>query len=195
MSNSLKIFTTAFILLTISFLACSAMVIVGPQLGLHQFIGSNTKTARKIGSTMIEYSLPAGYQERGGRDIGIIKIVLISPESEQGEFLGENVILISTYPSLFSLSEEKFQQELRLALLRSAENLSTMEFIREETISIQGNNVTLDIYESFGEYDLPTRMIFTSVFPGKSENLIVVFAGPIDSWNQRTVSQFLESIR
>jgi len=195
MNKSLKIFTTAFILITLSCLICSVILIIGPQLGLHQFIGSNSETAYKIGRSMVEYTLPTGHHEQGGRDIEIIKMVLISPENEQGEFLGENVILISTYPSWFGLSEEKFQQELRLALLRSAENVSTMEFIREETISIQGNNVTLDIYESFGEYDVPTRMMFSSILPGKLDQLVIVFAGPIDAWNQRTVNQFLESIK
>ncbi len=168
---------------------------VGSQLGIHQFLGSNPESAREIAASMVDYTLPASCQEQGGRDIGIIKMVLITPGVQDPQFLDKNVFLLTTYPSVLGLSEDKFRQELQLATLRSAGNVSTMEFVREEAAIIQGEEITLEVYESFGAYDPPTRMVFSSVFPGKSDDIILVVAGPIALWDQEMVNRFIASIR
>ena len=183
------------VVLLVICVAFGATVLVGSQLGIHQFLGSNSDSAQEIATSMLDYTLPAGYLEQGGRDVGIIKMALITPGGQDPQFLTKNVILITTLPSVFGLTQDQFHQELRLAILRSATDVSTIEFVREGTTTIQGTEITLQVYESFGAHDPPTRMVFSSAFPGKSENVVLVFAGPIASWDQRTVDQFMKSIR
>ena len=80
-------------------------------------------------------------------------------------------------------------------MLRSARDVTTMEFVRAEPATIRGEAITLEVYESFGAYDPPTRMVFSSGFPGKSDRVMLLFAGPIATWDQELNDQFIESIR
>ena len=171
------------------------MILIGSQLGIHQFVGDNPESAKKIASSLLDYTLPAGYIEQGGRDLGVIKMVLITPEGLPPQFHLRHVILLTTYSKALGLSEDQFRQELRLAMLRSVNEVTTMEYIRDVTTTIRGEELTLKVYESFGEYDTPTRMMFSSAFPGKSGDVILGFAGPIGSWNQEIVNRFIESIK
>jgi len=176
-------------------LSCIAIFLIGSQLSIDQFIGSNSKSARRIANTIIDYNLPPGYLEHGGRDVGIIKIAALTQDGQDPDIGARNLILLATHPSILGISGKQFSQELRLALLRSTEMVSTMEFVREEIRTIRGENTIFEIYESFGEYDPPTRIVLSSVFPGKSENIILVFAGPISTWDQQLVDNFISSIK
>jgi len=176
-------------------LSCIAIFLIGSQLSIDQFIGSNSKSARRIANTIIDYNLPPGYLEHGGRDVGIIKIAALTQDGQDPDIGARNLILLATHPSILGISGKQFSQELRLALLRSTEMVSTMEFVRDEIRTIRGENTIFEIYESFGEYDPPTRIVLSSVFPGKSENIILVFAGPISTWDQQLVDNFISSIK
>ena len=86
MSRTFKIFSILFTVFITICLACSAALIVGPQLGMHQFVGSNPESAQNIAASMLDYTLPSKYQEQGGRDIGFIKMVLFTPDGKAPDF-------------------------------------------------------------------------------------------------------------
>ena len=69
-----------------------------------------------------------------------------------------------------------------------------MAFVQKVATTIRGEKGTLHVYESFGEHDQPTRIVFSSAFPGKSDKIMIVFAGPIASWDQKVIGQFIASI-
>ena len=181
-----------FSILLISF---SLLFLAATQMSLQQFLGNNPTAAQQIGVSIVEYSLPSGYQEQRGRDLGFLKMVLVTPEESITPLLEDNMILLSTTPTIFGLSEEQFQQELRLALLRSNESVTTLELVTEKSTLIQNHEITFNVYESFGEYDLPTRMMISSAFPGKNGDVIVIFAGPQASWDQTAFDKFIASIQ
>jgi hypothetical protein len=187
--------TIILVVLLLIVIATGAVFFAGTQMGIHQFVGSNPDTARLIGNSIIDYEIPNGYQEQGGRDIGPIQMVLIAASYPGAEFLSESTILVTTFPSGLGLSEGQFQQELRLASLRSSGEVSTMAYVGEGTGIVQGQKVVLKIYESFGEYDPPTRIVISSAFPGKSESIILMFAGPISKWDQLVIDDFMTSIK
>lgn len=188
--------TVVFLILFLG--ACillSVMILTVPDMSIDQFVGRNPEAARRIAVSLVDYTLPADFQEQGGRDIGVIKMAAITPGGQDLEIHARPVLLLTTIPTALGLNEEQFQQELRFSLLRSTKEVSTMEFIGEETATVGDEAITFKFYESFGANDTPTRMVFSSAFPGKRAEIMLVFAGPAAAWDQGVLSQFLTSIR
>ena len=185
----------AIIVMMIICLAFSALIILGSQLSIRQFVGNSSESGRKIANSMLDYTLPTGYLEQGGRDIGILKMAMITNDSQDPEFQARNLILLTTLPSILNLSEDHYRQELRLALLRSTEDVTTLSYVETQELTIRGEQMMFEVYESFGDYDTPTRILISPSFPGKSEDIIILFAGPIASWDQKMVRGFIKSIQ
>ena len=99
-----------------------------------------------------------------------------------------------SYPSGFIVPEEDIRQEVRSSLLRNSEQVSSIEYMEVREAKIKGSSYELHIYEGHGEHDPPTRMAFTSEFPGKSGEVMILFAGPVVYWDQTTVERFLASV-
>ncbi len=195
MNQFLKIILGIVAVISVLCIAASFSLLMGSQMGLNQFIGHNPEKAREIGVSLLEYSLPVGYTESGSRNLGLIKMVVITPGGYEPRYLSQNMIIISTYPTGLGLSADQFQDELRLALLRSTENVSTLQFVRTATTMIKSSAVEFSVYESFGEYDDPARIIVSEVFEGINDGIVILFSGPIEGWDQQMVNDFLGSIR
>ena len=195
MNKTLKIILGIVVVISVLCLAFSLTLLFGSQMGLDQFVGKNPEKARGIGHSILDYDLPAGYNEKGGRDLGVIKMVVITPRGQEPQYLNQNMIIISTYPAALGLSKDQFRDELRLALLRSAKNVTTLELVRNATTLVKGQELDFAVYESFGEYDDPARIIVSEVFTGNFDDIVILFAGPTNSWDQQMVNDFLASIR
>ena len=112
-----KIWLAALMALILICLAVSAILLIGPQLSIVQFVGNNPEKANKIANSLLDYRLPTGYLEQGGRDVGFVKMALIGPDGKNPQFQDNNVILLTTIPSVLGLSEDQYRQELLLAKL------------------------------------------------------------------------------
>jgi len=176
-------------------LACTLGVIVVSQFGMRNVIGNDPGKAKKIAQSVLDYSLPEGYLEQAGINLGILQMVYLTPGGQEPSFHERNIILMVAIPPDSTIPDDDVRLELQTNLLRASDEVSTMEFIREDSATVRGEPISLKVFESFGQYDPPTRMVYTSVFPGKSANVMLAFAGPIEGWDQRSIDQFLASIK
>ena len=191
---------TAVFILSLICIFCAVLILLGSKMSITQFLGDNPNAAKTVADKTVadktlDYELPDGFQEQGGRDIGILRMVAITPGGGEPEFENRPVIIISTYPEIIGLSEDQFRRELRLALLRSTNEVTTLENVQEIKMDIRGEEIAFDVFESYGEYDIPTRILMSSAIAGKKGDVIIIFAGPIADWNQKVFSEFARSIR
>jgi hypothetical protein len=163
-------------------------------MSIEQFLGSNPESAQTIADKMLEYDLPDGYLTHGGRDIGILRMIAITPGGGEPEFENIPVIIVITYPRVFGLREDQFRRELRLALLRSTDEVTTLEYKEELKMDIRGEEIAFQLFESYGEFDVPTRILMSSAIVGKKGEIILIFAGPVAGWDQKVFSNFTRSI-
>ena len=176
-------------------LVCAGIFIVGSRFGILQFVSNNPESGRKIANSIVEYTLPGGYLEQGGLNLGVFKMVFITPGGEDPQFHARNVILLASFPSAIDVSDDDIRRELLAAMLRSSSEVTTMGSVGEEITTIRGEEAALQVFESFGAYDPPVRMVFTPVFSGKSGDVMMVFAGPIATWDPEFVDHFIQSIK
>jgi hypothetical protein len=168
---------------------------VGSNAVVDWLISDNPDSSRQVGSSIVDYRLPFGYQEQGSLNLVLFKVVYIAPEDNESQFDASSQIMLINVPSALAFRQEEARQEIQLAMLRSSNEISTMEYVGEQFTVIRGEKVRLEVYETFGEYDVPYRMLFSEVFPGKSGNVMLVIAAPINLWDQQVVDQFVGSIR
>jgi hypothetical protein len=192
--SSNKLVLVLILLVGIS-VACLTGVVFGSRFGMQYLVGNDPGSAKKLAQSILDYTLPAGYLEQSSVNLGLLKTAYLTPGGEDPEFHLRQVILLVAIPPESDLKNDNIRLELQTKLLNASEEASTMEYKRTDQTSVRGEAVSLEVYESWGQYDPPTRMVYTSVFPGKSANVMIVFAGPIESWDQKVVEQFISGIR
>jgi hypothetical protein len=183
------------VLVVILGLVALILFLLLPRILDGQIVASSPEAAAQIGDSITGYRLPTGYLEQQALDLGVFTQVFITPNGEAPDYHVRQIIVMTAYPDSHDVSDEQVAVELRSALLKLNDDVSTMGTVAERAAVIKGEAVTLTVHESFGESDSPVRMVLTPVFRGLEDKVIIVFAGPIAGWNQGVVDQFLSSIR
>jgi hypothetical protein len=164
-------------------------------LGTGGVIADTPEAARELATSILDYTLPDGFQEYEGLNAAVYKLIFITPVGSEPAYDTVPIIVIAAYPKSSNLTDEEVQDELRNSLLRFSEKVSTLETVGTEPASLRGETIELSVHESYGQYDPPVRLMLTPSFEGKSEKVVLVFAGPIEGWDQKMVNRFLSSIR
>ena len=194
MKPNQKALLVALIVMTAACVGCGTLFMIISDYGMSLFVPDNSESGAKIAQSLINYIPPAGYREHGGVDLGLIKYTYITPDGRFPDYADHNTIILTSVPEIFDLEADQFRLELEFALLAASEEVSTMELIREEPQVIAGSEVVLKYFETFGQYDPPVTMVFSSPFPGKAEEVMVVLAGPSATLDAEFIAKFLTSL-
>lgn len=178
-------------LLLIPVLLCVLLAVFGPGLGrairATQWKNDPVKAA-ELGHSLLDYTLPAGYQETSYFQISEASNVLITPVNGDG-------MNIQLGLEGIAMSDKELATEMEPAWAKEVgQKTYTTERIRAEPSTLLGQEVTLSYREGTDEAGTPVRQLVT-VFYGKSGWVVIVIVSPVEKWNQTVVNEFLASLR
>jgi hypothetical protein len=175
--------------------ACMLFFIVGraitPKIRscvLSLFMKEDPKYAAQVAHTMIDYDLPAGYQERSAMQVKTFyTLAIIASNDHPSDLISiQPASDLMKDPEWGGNSQERAAQEIG-DLRYQTHTVSVREvFIRNEPSELR-------ILEGQDEDGIAIRQALT-VFNGKNRNVLIIIVGDIETWDQAMVDQFLSSI-
>ncbi len=146
--------------------------------------------AAEVAGAIVDYDLPAGYDEQGAMNLLGFRMAFITGPSE------ESMIMLAEFPAALSGDEEQMQQQMRDAFANqtgTGQNLN-LEFVGSEDVTINGAEATLGTYEGTDGQGNNIRQI-VGVFEAKSGSpgMLMIF-GDLDNWDEGGISRFIDSL-
>ena len=149
----------------------------------------NPLAGAELAESMVDYELPAGYEEQGAMNLLVMEIAVITGTDQQ------TMIMLAEFSDVFTGNEEDMQQQMRdaFASQTGAQN-ANLEFVGSQDVTINGQDVTLGTYEGTDEQGNGIRQIL-GVFETKNggSGMLMIF-GSRDNWDEGGISQFLDSL-
>ena len=146
--------------------------------------------AAELASSIVDYDLPAGYEEQGAMNLLVFQMAFITNSDESA------VIMLAEFSDSLAGDEEQMQQQMQEAFANQAgsQNVS-LEFVGSEEVTINGAAATLATYEGNDNEGNSMRQII-GVFEAKdgSPGMLMIF-GSLDNWDEGGISRFLDSLR
>jgi hypothetical protein len=191
MSRGLRV---ALVVLAIAlFLCCVAglgLTLLGTRLVGRAFI-TNPERVHSIGGQIADYEVPAGYKEMFAMNMGV-KMVALGSGSSTSDFM---MIILMQFPGGMEISQQEMERQIEQALAHQMGfGSADMEVVGHQETTIKGESVTLTVREGTASYGEQLRQV-TGVFPGKSGPTILMIAGEVAAWDDKTVDEFIASIR
>jgi hypothetical protein len=176
-------------------LGVCCLIVVVAALVLPRMVGNfaegfdNPAEAAEVAESIVDYDLPAGYEEQGAMNFLGFRMAFIAGPSEQ------SMIMLAEFPAGLAGDEEQMQQQMRDAFANrtGAQNVS-LEFVGSEEVTINGAEATLGTYEGTDDAGNNVRQIL-GVFEAKSGSpgMLMIF-GDQDNWDEGGISRFLNSL-
>jgi hypothetical protein len=175
-------------------LVCCIGGVVAFNMG-GQFIAGavveSPEEAAQLGHEILDYTLPAGYQESGAINLfGNTFVIIQSQTSPQGM-----VFMLGRFNPDLAGNEQQMQQQLRESLAQQSDT-STNEVaqVSSEDITVNGETTTMTIYEGTSEQGEQIRQVIVPFGTGEGPGMLLIMA-PLDEWDQEAVDAFLNSVR
>ncbi|WP_420642175.1 hypothetical protein [Candidatus Leptofilum sp.] len=145
--------------------------------------------AAEVANDIVDYDLPAGYDEQGAMNFLGFRMAFITGPSEQ------SMIMLAEFPASLAGDEEQMQQQMRDAFANQTGNQNVnLEFVGSEEVTINGQEVTLGTYEGSDENGTSFRQIL-GVFEAKSGSpAMLMIMGPASNWDEGGISRFIDSL-
>lgn len=175
--------------------ACMLFFIIGRALTpkirscvLSLFMKEDPKYAAQVAHTMIDYDLPAGYQERSAMQVKTFYTLAIIASNDHPSDL------ISIQPASDLMKDPEWGGNSQEQAAQEIGNLHYQTHtVSVQEVLIRNEPSELRILEGQDEDGIAIRQALT-VFNGKNRNVLVIIVGDIETWDQAMVDQFLLSI-
>jgi hypothetical protein len=171
--------------------ACALVVMLAPTI--RRFTNSmlwktDPAYAAQLAHTLLDYELPAGYHAQKGAEIREIRMVMIAPDSGHG-------LQIYMVDESLTISE---QEDWRMMQEVWAKDIDGRQYntqpAGEFQAQVRGQPLTVSLREGVDDAGMKVKQALVNL-PGKTGDLVIIFFGPAESWNQELVDQFLKSIK
>lgn len=145
----------------------------------------------KVAEKIVDYDLPAGYNEQFGMSFFGFDVVAFGPDGASGETL----IMLMQFPESAGLSEEEMQEQMSQAMEGQNQGQSfDLKQVAQEPVMIRDQEVILNVSEGRGNEGEGIRQV-SGVFEGKNGTVFLMITGPIERWDEGAVDEFIGSIR
>lgn len=194
MSRNQKIVLLITSLVLLSCCACGVgAYIMGQRLFDYALGGvSDPAKAKEIAKRIADYTLPAGYEEKGGVDFFLMQMVVILPIQERPDGL---IIMLMQFNS--DTSREQMEQQMRDSLRQGGvdRDIRDLRVVGTETVTIKGQPVTLTISEGFSVQNNAVIRQVVGAFQGKGGATLIMVMGAVEDWDKTLLDNFYKSIR
>jgi hypothetical protein len=157
------------------------------------------QAAEEIAHEIVDYDLPAGYEEQMVMNIMFGKFAVLSPEFDSSTVVEEpTIMLLQLTPEGIGAGLD--QDEMAAAMQEGMQSsfsgaLSDYELLENRVVEIRGQEVGLEVFEATNEYGVRMRGMQSTIFSGKSGLMMLYILGPIEGWDQAKMDAFIDSIR
>lgn len=177
-------------LLLIPVLLCILLAAFGPGLGrairATQWKNDPVKAA-ELGHSLLDYTLPAGYQETSYFQISEASNILITHVN------GDGMTIQLSWEGI-AMSDKELATEMEPAWSKEVgQHTYATERVRAEPVILLGQETILSHREGADETGTRIRQLVTVVY-GKGGWVVIVIVGPLEKWNQAVVDEFLASL-
>ncbi len=152
--------------------------------GAVQIIGVETVDP----TNRVQYQLPPGYHEQYSVTIGGLAI--------NGAVGGDPHahITFMHIPARIIINRDQLEQQARdEAQNRNVSRYNRMQVVGQSNVVIRGREVVMTIREGTNS-DGERYREMSGLFDGRSGSVLLVIAGPTDTWNQPQLDTFISSI-
>jgi len=178
--------------------ACCLLVAVAviflPNLAenfLEQSFTEDPAQAEEVAQSIVDYELPAGFDEEGAMSFFGIQTVFISSENN-----AESMIMLMEFPEGMAGNEEQMREQMEEAFASQigAGNYD-VEFVESREATINDEPATLGVYEGSDDQGNEVRQII-GVFESKSGNtaMMMIF-GTLRNWDNNDFDDFIDSLQ
>ena len=196
MSKNAKI---ALIIIAVVMLLCICACVAGyiilqttGKVLEESFVMDNPAEAEQLAQSILDYDLPAGYQEEGAFNMGFMKMVMIT---DQSAGFGP-LIMIAEMPAGMGIDEDVMRQQIEQSMQRSMGNRNfNVELVDEQVRTIRGEDVTFYVYAGTDSSGNQVKQLVSELFDGKNGTIMLMIVGNESGWDQTEIDTFLDSIR
>lgn len=173
--------------------AVAAAIFTFYQVGQRVQEGMKTdpESASQAAHAIVDYELPAGYQEQMSMDLMIYTFVMIGPEERNSR--SGPLIMLARFNAMGANREDmerqiqqSFEQQSGLRGLR-------MEIVDVRQVTIRGDEVDVTTLEGQDDNGLVMRQL-VATFPAKNGTGMLMIMGPAQNWDEDVIDQFVESL-
>jgi hypothetical protein len=143
----------------------------------------------EVAQSIVDYDLPAGYQEQGTMNLLVMQMALITGPDE------DTVIMLAEFSDFFTGNEEDMQQQMQDAFAnQTGSHNANLEFVSSEETTINDAAATLATYEGTDAQGNEVRQVI-GVFESKdgSPAMLMIF-GDLNNWDDSGINQFIDSL-
>jgi hypothetical protein len=153
-------------------------------------VSESPDVAVRAGSEIAEFDIPDGFGSPYSIHFGEVTMVGYQSQNEK------NHILLAQFPEGTSIRVEELLEDIRefSSDPQGVWYTTEMTVIEQKTVTIRGEETTLDISEGTSSDGIAYRLA-TAGFAGRGGPSLVLIAGPLDEWDIEMVEAFIASIR
>lgn len=164
---------------------------VGQQVA--KGVKTDPEEASKAAHAIVDYELPAGYQERMSMDFMVYSMVMIGPDSSDSSTdRAKPIIMLAQFQAMGN--QQQMEQQLRQSFeQQSGRRGLKLKLVDVKKMTIRGEEVDVATYEGTDDNGFVMRQIITT-FPGKDGTAMLMIMGAAQAWDQEEIDTFIKSI-
>jgi hypothetical protein len=186
--------TLIFIIVAIAGVCCLCTAIIGYVMVsrattlVGQTVSMDPQKTGQVAKSITDYKLPANYKEAFSMSLLGVSMAGFSSTDDA------TMIMFFQFPQNSGLSQQQMEEQMRQ--MWSQQNRENYNINKVGTIptTIRGKPVELSVYEGTSSNGKKVRQLI-GLFEGKNGTALLMVAGDIDQWDQRSIDAFIASMR
>ena len=160
---------------------------LGKKVG--QAIQTDPAQVAQVADKIADFDLPPGYDLAMSMSFVGYDVVIITPS---GSSANATTIMLMQTAGLSGADPEQLQQQMQQAMQQQTGQSGPTVVVETRQETIRGQQVTVTISETQSQgFTLRQLMTF---FEGKNGLVILMIQGPAQSWDEKVIEDFLQSI-
>ncbi len=146
-------------------------------------INGEPTSVAELRERVVDFDAPPGYETKV-MGMFIYDMVILEPVSANG-----SMILLMQYNSIVSASPAQMEQQLRQGAQQQGGQPGALHYVETIEREIRGETVEITVSEGSGMRQ------WLAVFEGKKGLTLLMVQGPVESWDDELLDDFIASIK
>ncbi|MEO5886180.1 MAG: hypothetical protein ABIQ77_00820 [Anaerolineales bacterium] len=152
---------------------------------------TDPESASQAARAIVDYELPAGYQEQMSMDLLVYTFVMMGPEPQTSR--SGPLIMLARFNEMGANRDDMERQIQQSFEQQSGLRGLTMEIVDVRQVTIRGDEVDVTTFEGKDDNGSVMRQL-VATFPAKNGTGMLMIMGPAQYWDKDVIDQFVESL-
>ncbi len=168
----------------------SQVVQLAEELPAQEVNTPDSESVGELANSIVDFDLPEGYAPEASVNLLGFKVATFSPGD------GKSHLYLMQFPPSAEVNREAMEKQLLQALRSSGQSWDADEMhqVGEIVKTIRDEEVTFTISEGTDNEGATFRAV-VGVFQGKSGPALLMFAEPVEKWDEARVGALLDSLK